>query len=474
MSPEPPHIDFASLLGPREERARIPLTLVTIIALAAAIVVLAALLYVLLPREGEAGATAVGIELALGAIALASVALILRHEARHARIERALAAEAAFRRAVESSVATGLCAVDPRGVIRYVNRALCQMTGFDADALVGRVPPYPYWPPGQRAEHENRHRQMLSGLGAAGGYEIAVQRRDGTTLDVRVDVAPLIDDRGRHLGWMTSITDITLRKATEEAARRHQEKLQFTARVMTLGEMASSLAHELNQPLTAITNYSEGLLARLRVGEPPKDAVLDALERTSAQARRAGAIIRRIREFVKRSEPRRQPVPARRVVDDAVGFAELDASKRGIAIVTDVAHDLPPLDADPILIEQVLLNLLKNAIDAMEHAAVRRIDVQVRRLGGEPMAEFRIVDRGSGIDMERLDEVFQPFFSTKPEGMGMGLNICRSIVEFHRGRLAVEPNPEPAGGTIFRFTLPLASGSAVASVAPAAPETLEK
>jgi signal transduction histidine kinase len=167
-------------------------------------------------------------------------------------------------------------------------------------------------------------------------------------------------------------------------------------------------------------------------------------------------------------------VSARHVVDNAVGFAELDASKHGIAIVTDVAHDLPPLDADPILIEQVLLNLLKNAIDAMENAEVRRIDVRVRRPAAEPIAEFRVVDRGSGIGAEQTAEIFQPFFSTKPDGMGMGLNICRSIVEFHRGRLGVEPNPEPAGGTIFRFTLPLAIGTAPASDAPAAQETTEK
>jgi signal transduction histidine kinase len=225
---------------------------------------------------------------------------------------------------------------------------------------------------------------------------------------------------------------------------------------MTMGEMATSLAHELNQPLTAITNYTEGALSRLRSGLGSSDDVLPALEKTSAQAQRAGRIIRRIREFVKRSEPRRRPTPAGRIIEDAAAFAEIEARKKGITIVSTVAPDLPPLDVDPILIEQVLLNLLKNAIDAMDHAAVRRIDVEVRR-ASEGMAEVAVIDRGSGIPQAHVANLFQPFFSTKSEGMGMGLNICRSIVEFHHGRLNVGPNPEPVGGAIMRFTLPLAS-----------------
>jgi signal transduction histidine kinase len=224
---------------------------------------------------------------------------------------------------------------------------------------------------------------------------------------------------------------------------------------MTMGEMASSLAHELNQPLTAITNYSEGTLARLARGGMTPEELKAALAKTVAQAQRAGGIIRRIREFVKRSEPRRRPTPAARIVEDAIAFAEIEATKRRIAIVADVDPRLPPVDADPILIEQVLLNLLKNAIDSMEGAVVSRIDVRVRR-ASESTAEFAVIDRGAGIAPEHLPNVFAPFFSTKADGMGMGLNICRSIIEFHQGQLAVERNPEPAGGTVMRFTLPLA------------------
>jgi len=225
---------------------------------------------------------------------------------------------------------------------------------------------------------------------------------------------------------------------------------------MTMGEMASSLAHELNQPLTAIGNYSEGTLARLRGGALPAEDLRGALAKMAQQAQRAGAIIRRIREFVKRSEPRRRPTPAARIVEDAIAFAEIEANKKSIAIVAEVEPRLPPLDVDPILIEQVLLNLLKNALDSMDHAVVPRIDVRVVASATEGQAEIRVIDRGCGIAAEHLPNLFQPFFSTKAEGMGMGLNICRSIVEFHHGRIYVETNPEPVGGSIVRITLPLA------------------
>jgi signal transduction histidine kinase len=221
--------------------------------------------------------------------------------------------------------------------------------------------------------------------------------------------------------------------------------------------MASSVAHELNQPLTAISNYSLGTVARLRDGNVVPADLLPALEKTAGQAQRAGNIIRRIREFVKRAEPRRRPTPISRIIEDAIGFAEIEAAKKKIAIRTRVPTDLPPLDVDPILVEQLLLNLLKNAIDATDNAAVRRIDVVVRRL--DDMAEFAVIDRGCGVPVEHRASLFQPFFSTKPDGMGMGLNICRSIVEFHQGRLQLEENPE--GGTIFRFTLPLAAPETV-------------
>ena len=298
----------------------------------------------------------------------------------------------------------------------------------------------------------NGHRRLRAAL--------PLQAAAGETFDA--ETARWFDVRVRNVRWVDGrdvrlqiATDITERKATEDMVRQQQEKVELTSRLMTMGEMASSLAHELNQPLTAISNYSLGAVSRMKDGGMSNDELLPALEKTAGQAQRAGNIIRRIREFVKRSEPRRRPTEVARIVEDAIGFADIEAAKKGIVIRTDVEAGLPPLDVDPILIEQLLLNLLKNAIDAMDEATVRRIDLIVRRL--DDMAEFSVVDHGTGVSELQRANLFQPFFSTKSEGMGMGLNICRSIIEFHHGRLTVEPNPD--GGAIFVFTLPLAAAN---------------
>lgn len=245
--------------------------------------------------------------------------------------------------------------------------------------------------------------------------------------------------------------DITERREHEEASRIQQEKAQLTSRLTTMGEMASSLAHELNQPLTAISNYGMGAVAMLKSGNYNSETLIEVLEKSSQQAERAGKIISRIREFVKRSEPRRQEVPVLPIVENAVAFADIDARKRQIQIELSLPEPIPNVLADPILIEQVLLNLLKNGIEAMEDSDYPILHVYVTPQEGN-LLEIAVVDRGYGLkDPERL---FEPFYSTKSEGLGMGLNICRTIIESHHGRLWASDNPE--GGTIFRFTLPCA------------------
>jgi len=253
--------------------------------------------------------------------------------------------------------------------------------------------------------------------------------------------------------------DITERREHEEASRVQQEKIQLTSRLTTMGEMASSLAHELNQPLTAINNYNMAAVAMLKSGKAEPDRLLEALEKGAAQAERAGKIISRIREFVKRSEPRRQPVALAQILDNALAFADIDARKRQVRIATDLPDPVPFVQADPILIEQVLLNIFKNGIEAMQHSEQRVLHVQVFEQGAGASSgqiQISVIDHGHGLqDPERL---FEPFYSTKPEGLGMGLNICRTIIESHHGRLWASANP--GGGTIFNLTLPRAVDSA--------------
>jgi two-component system sensor histidine kinase DctS len=285
------------------------------------------------------------------------------------------------------------------------------------------------------------------------GFEIRFMRKDGSRFDALVYEAPLIDADGQHTGWMGSIVDVTARKHAEELARQQQEKLQLTSRLVTMGEMASTLAHELNQPLAAITSYNTGCLNKLESGAFTRDELSGALTKLGVQAQRAGRIIRRVHDFVRKSEPKRAPCDLAEVIDDSIGFIESAAKNRHIRIVREIQGMRPELMADQVMLEQVLLNLMRNALEAMndQPSERRRLTIKLSQL--ENQMEIRVIDLGPGISTEVQEKLFTPFFSTKAEGMGMGLNICRSIIEFHQGRLWVENNPE--GGTIFVITLPI-------------------
>ena len=289
-----------------------------------------------------------------------------------------------------------------------------------------------------------------------------------------VFVAPLqkwFDVRSRYLQWtdgrlaqMLIATDITARLRAEEQAAQQADRAQVTSRLVTMGEMASSVAHELNQPLTAITNYCNGIVSRVEVDSIDKADLLAALRKTARQAERAGQIIRRIRAFVKKSEPQRQPAHARQIVEDAVELAGIELRRRNVAIRTYVAQRLPPLEVDPILIEQVLMNLLKNAAEAIDSAQLpasrRSIELRVvpRHTPDEGgVIEFSVTDSGPGLKDEVIERLYEAFFSTKAEGLGIGLSLCRSIIESHRGRMRAQNlyNGDTVSGCRFSFTLPV-------------------
>jgi PAS domain S-box-containing protein len=279
------------------------------------------------------------------------------------------------------------------------------------------------------------------------------------------------DVRARYLQWtdgrlaqMLIATDITARLRAEEQSAAQAEKAQVTSRLVTMGEMASSVAHELNQPLTAIVNYCNGMISRVNGDSIVREDLVAALQKTAKQAERAGQIIRRIRAFVKRSEPQRQAAQAQQIVDDAVDLAGIELRRRQVDIQTVVAPNLPVLMVDPILIEQVLLNLLKNAAEAIDSANLpserRQIDLRVLTLNSPeegPVVEFSVTDQGPGIKEEVLARLYEAFFSTKAEGLGIGLSLCRTIVESHRGRMRAQNlyNEKLVVGCRFAFTLPV-------------------
>ncbi|HYS82094.1 MAG TPA: ATP-binding protein [Anaeromyxobacteraceae bacterium] len=383
------------------------------------------------------------------------------HMRRRLAAEEGLRRESAFRQAMEESVITGLRAVDMQGRITYVNPAFCGMVGWSADELIGLVPPFPYWPEEELATLERVTATWMGGQSPPSGFEVRIRRKTGERFFGRMYISPLVGADGRQAGWMASMVDITEQKrARAELEASHQkvvtaqERLQQTSRLVTMGEMASSIAHELNQPLAAIANYCMGCVTRLESGAFSPDDLASAMRKASDQAERAGKIIRRIRDFVKKREPNRAPVPVAVIVDEAIGFAEIDARKAGVNIRLEVPQELPPVFADKIMIEQVVLNLVKNGIEAMHGSAPGRRELTVSARVDEGRAvEVAVADRGHGITPEQSGRLFAPFYTTKLDGMGMGLNICRSIVEFHDGRLWARPND--GGGSVFVFTLPV-------------------
>ncbi|QWD02905.1 PAS domain S-box protein [Polynucleobacter paneuropaeus] len=547
----------------------------------------------------------VGVVLGLSAFVIWSLWSVLKQMQVRQEAEANLKLETNFRNAMEDSTPVGIRGHDMDGRITYVNKAFCEMTGWQEKNLIGLKPPFPFWPDDKKTAQEEQmnlaldpqnHDAMRSGIRGI------IVRHDGTPIDTRTFIAPLVNEKGVQTGWVTSViditdstkareelaasqerfttvlegldaavsvvsietgallfanrfyrerfgndskghfdlvggemahhamqelteesgdrnpgippsalyqeseseeiqpsdesgkwyevrrrfipwvdehmaqlliaTDITVRKEADELSRQQEEKMQFTSRLTTMGEMASSLAHELNQPLSAISNYCMGVVKRLQ-GAGDSDMsreILPALEKASEQAIRAGTIIQRIRGFVKRSEPQRELTSITEIINDAVGLLEIEANRHRLSIVSSIAENLPEVPVDPVLILQVLVNLLKNALDSVREAypSSSRWSAPPVKIAADldtstfpAMLRIQVSDTGGGIAESVIDRMFEPFFSTKAEGMGMGLNICRSIIESHHGRLwaknQMDPELTKLAGCAFTILLPLES-----------------
>lgn len=390
----------------------------------------------------------------LAILAFLSLWHLRRHVQRRLAAEEALQNEVAFRKAMEDSVQTGLRARALDGRVTYVNPAFCRMVGWPAEELVGRLPPMPYWSEEHIEETRDMMDRILSGQAPREGFEMSFRRRNGELFDALIHEAPLIDGHGTHTGWMSSVIDITERKRSADLTRQQEERLQASARLITMGEMASSLAHELNQPLSAIASYTAGC-RNLIAEHAPLKLIDEALAKCQQQAQRAGRIIRRIYEFARRHETKTETCDIAGLLTDMIVLVEVDARRRKTQVVTEIDPQLPIIRADPVLLGQALLNLMRNGIEAMAESPpdTRLLSIRARLVEGQIL--ITITDRGCGIPAEVATRLFEPFFTTKQEGLGVGLNICRSVVEAHRGRLWFEANP--AGGTVFHLILPEAS-----------------
>jgi two-component system sensor kinase FixL len=374
------------------------------------------------------------------------------------RITRMLEEREAHLRSIYDTAPDGLIVIDAAGIVQSYNAAAERMFGWAPSEVLGKnvklLMPSPF-----RTQHDGYLQRYLTtgerriiGIGRI----VVGERKDGSTFPMELAVGEVRSEQGRVFTGF--VRDLSERQATEARLQELQSEIVHMSRLSAMGEMASALAHELNQPLSAIANYLSGarrLLERAEVNEPRAG---EALEKAGDQALRAGEIIRRLRDFLARGEGERRIEHLPKLVQEACALALVGVKEHGVRVRYEFAEDAARVVADRVQVQQVVLNLVRNAIDAMAEHPRRDLLVSTAVVDDE-MALVSVADTGPGIDEAAAARLFQPFVTTKPSGMGVGLSISRTIVESHGGRIWTEPNP--GGGAIFRFTLRLAPDSAL-------------
>ena len=399
-----------------------------------------------------------GVELTgfvISALLAAFLARALRaRRMRAADMTRDLIAREAHLQSILDTVPDAMVVIDEQGLIQSFSAAAERLFGWTAaevrDQNVSMLMPQPYR--GQHDGHLKRYRETGERRIIGIGRVVVGRRKDGSDFPMELAVGEMRSSDRRHFTGF--VRDLTERQATEGRLQDLQAELMHIGRLSALGEMSSALAHELNQPLSAVGNYINGARRLLDGGAEPA-AIKDALERASTQTLRAGEIIRRLRDFVQRGETDRGIESLSKLVEEASALALLGAKDANIHVAIRLDPAADQILADRVQIQQVLLNLIRNSVDAMLDSQVRRLTLSSRLLEGD-MVEVSVADTGSGMAPEVLEKLFQPFVTTKSQGMGVGLSICRTIIESHGGRIWTEPNTP--GGTVFRFSLPAVSG----------------
>ena len=364
---------------------------------------------------------------------------------------RDLQQEYAFRKAMEDSLLVGMRARDPEGKIIYVNPAFCAMVGYSPNELLGCRPPYPYWHPDDLEKHERDSDDALLGRAAPHGFESRIRHKDGHDVLTMVYTAPLIDADGVHRGWMSSIVDITAQKQAEARQRDQELRLQRSARLASAGEMASTLAHELNQPLMALSNFA--IASRALAARGDAAMLTGALDDIVEQSRRASEIVKRVRAMINPQRADYATLVIGAVIDHVEALLRPELSGQGVLLRVMLEDPAVKIRGDQVLLEQVLVNLIHNAAQAMHEQPRHRRRIVLATCRVAQGVRIAVSDQGPGIPPEQLDQIFAPFFTTKPDGLGLGLNICRTIVEAHGGSMMVANDAD--GGATFSFILPI-------------------
>ena len=414
-------------------------------------------------REGKRkDGTIIPIETAVSEVRLPGRRLfagIIRDISERKRAEEALRESRRFLQSVIDRIPDPLLVLDREYHVVLANQAAREMAGGEAP-VSGHLTCYGISHHRDRPCDADEHPCPLGDVVAAKAPVTVTHTHfgaDGKEAIVEINASPIFDQTGEVVQIIELCRNITARVRAEDRARQRQAELAHVARLGTMGEMAAGLAHELSQPLAAIVNYIQACLERIRAGVGDSDELLADMAQAAAQAERAGDVIDHVRDFVRKREPRQTPVNLNTLVQEAAELVKLEVRQNGVNVQLDLANALPMASAQVIQIKQVVVNLMRNSLEAMSEdgSDTRRLTIRTSRVAGD-LVEFTIQDTGPGVASEISDRVFDPFFTTKSNGMGMGLSICRTIVEAHGGRLGVIPNPQ--GGAAFRFVLPINGG----------------
>ena len=357
-------------------------------------------------------------------------------------------------RSITQTAPDAIVVIDESGIIDTINPAAERLFGYASDELVGEnvkiLMPSPYREAhdAHLAHYRETGRKRVIGIGRV----VVGRRKDGTTFPARLSIGEIELEQGRLFTGF--LHDITERQDIQRRAGILQQELMHASRLSAMGEMASGIAHELNQPLTAIMNYAKAARRRLERTEPDPAPIADLVDKAGHQAERAAEIIKRLRRFIRKDEIERRLEPINTAVEEAAALALIGASDRNIELIFSLDDALPPVLMDRIEVQQVVLNILRNAIEAFEGAGACKIRVSTRAKGLDRV-EVDIRDNGPGLAPHVADDPFRPFQTTKADGMGIGLAISHTIIDAHGGQLWAENPPE--GGAAFRFTLPVGS-----------------
>ncbi|HEV7371493.1 PAS domain S-box protein [Arenibaculum sp.] len=381
---------------------------------------------------------------------------IMRDIGERKSVEAALREREARLRSILETVPDAIIVIDERGVIESFSPAAERLFGYRSAEVVGSnvslLMPSPYREQHDRymAHYLTTGERRIIGIGRI----VSGRRSDASTFPMELAVGE-VNLGGRRL-FTGFVRDLTERQATEKRLQELQAELLHVGRVSAMGQMASSLAHELNQPLTAVINYVRASRRLLEAaGVPDTDKVVETMEKAVTQASRAGQIIRRLRNFIEKGHTDRTVENLNKLVEEASALALVGAKESGVRVSLELHPEDLPVSVDKIQIQQVVLNLIRNATEAMAGCPRRELTIVTAPAPAEDgLAVVSVGDTGPGVAPEVMKQLFQPFVTTKEKGMGLGLSICRSIVDAHGGRLW--PEADPAGGTIFRFTVPTA------------------